>query len=135
MGTEKIVVNKMMINGTDKRLYSINLATGGVVNGLTPDGRAVVQRAREESIQYEQMYGIKTPMSVLVDRIAMGFQMKTIYASQRPIGTSIITAGWDNMAGQSLYMIEPSGACFQYYGCAAGRGKQMARNEIEKTKF
>lgn len=32
-------------------------------------------------------------------------------------------------------MIEPSGACFQYYGCASGRGKQMARNEIEKTKF
>ena len=32
-------------------------------------------------------------------------------------------------------MVEPSGACFQYYGCASGRGKQMARNEIEKTKF
>ena len=32
-------------------------------------------------------------------------------------------------------MIEPSGSCFQYYVCASGRGKQMARNEIEKTKF
>ena len=32
-------------------------------------------------------------------------------------------------------MTEPSGSMFQYYGCASGRGKQMARNEIEKIKF
>jgi 20S proteasome subunit alpha 7 len=34
-----------------------------------------------------------------------------------------------------LYMIEPSGAVFEYYGCAAGRGRQLARNEIEKRNF
>jgi 20S proteasome alpha/beta subunit len=39
----------MMIAGTDKRVYSINLHTGGVINGIIPDGRAIVQRAREES--------------------------------------------------------------------------------------
>ena len=32
-------------------------------------------------------------------------------------------------------MIEPSGACYEYYGCASGRGKQLARNDIEKTNF
>ena len=32
-------------------------------------------------------------------------------------------------------MIEPSGQCFQYYGCASGRGKQLARNEIERGNF
>ena len=32
-------------------------------------------------------------------------------------------------------MIEPSGASYEYYGCASGRGKQLARNEIEKTNF
>ena len=32
-------------------------------------------------------------------------------------------------------MIEPSGACYEYYGCASGRGKQLARNEIEKKNF
>ena len=48
LGTEKIVVSKMMLTGTDKRLYSINLNTGGVINGLIPDGRSIIQRAREE---------------------------------------------------------------------------------------
>lgn len=32
-------------------------------------------------------------------------------------------------------MVEPSGASYEYYGCASGRGKQLARNEIEKTNF
>ena len=39
------------------------------------------------------------------------------------------------MKGFQLYMVEPSGNCYQYYGCAQGRGKQLARNEIEKTNF
>ena len=58
LGTEKIVLNKMMINGTDKRVYSVNLTTGAVVNGLTPDGRSMVTRAREECSQYKNMFGI-----------------------------------------------------------------------------
>ena len=102
----------MMLDGTDKRLYSINLQTGGVINGLTPDGRSIIQRAREESTQYNSMFGIKVPGAVLADRIAMKFQMSTIYSSYRPIGTSLIMANHDNMKGLSLYMIEPSGACF-----------------------
>ena len=39
----------MMVAGTDKRLYSVNLNTGSIVNGLVPDGRAMVNRAREEA--------------------------------------------------------------------------------------
>lgn len=61
--------------------------------------------------------------------------MSTIYSSYRPIGTSLIFATHDSMKGFQLYMAEPSGSCYQYYGCASGRGKQMARNEIEKAKF
>ena len=89
----------MQINGTDKRLYSINLTAGGVINGLTPDGRSMVQRAREECGQYKNMYGIQMPGSVLADRMAMRFQMSTIYASYRPIGTSLIMANHDNLKG------------------------------------
>ena len=123
MGTEKIIVNKMMLPGCDKRLYSIDVNTGGVINGLVPDGRSVITRAREEATQYKGMFGIRIPGAVLADRMAMKFQMNTIYASQRPIGTSIIMCNHDAMKGYQLYMVEPSGTCYQYYGCASGRGK------------
>ena len=61
--------------------------------------------------------------------------MSTVYASYRPFGTSLIMAGHDHLKGTGLYMVEPSGTCYEYYGCASGRGKQMARNEIEKQNF
>lgn len=61
--------------------------------------------------------------------------MSTVYASYRPFGTSMIVAGHDSLKGLGLYMIEPSGSCYEYYGCASGRGKQLARNEIEKGNF
>eukprot|EP00352_Strombidinopsis_acuminata_P005842 CAMPEP_0176369504 /NCGR_PEP_ID=MMETSP0126-20121128/23334_1 /TAXON_ID=141414 ORGANISM="Strombidinopsis acuminatum, Strain SPMC142" /NCGR_SAMPLE_ID=MMETSP0126 /ASSEMBLY_ACC=CAM_ASM_000229 /LENGTH=250 /DNA_ID=CAMNT_0017728167 /DNA_START=31 /DNA_END=783 /DNA_ORIENTATION=- len=135
LGTEKIVVNKMMISGTDKRIYSVNKNVGCVVNGLTPDGKALMYRGREEAAQYENIYGIKMPGQVLANRVALKTQMNTIYASYRPYGTSVVLATWDHMKGRQLFMVEPSGNCYQYYGCASGRGKQLCRNEIEKANF
>lgn len=32
----------------------------------------------------------------------------------------------------SLHMVEPSGVSYEYYGAAAGRGRQPARTEMEK---
>mmetsp|Transcript_30549 Transcript_30549/g.40635 ORF Transcript_30549/g.40635 Transcript_30549/m.40635 type:complete len:200 (-) Transcript_30549:258-857(-) len=135
LGTEKIVINKMMISGTDKRVYSITKQVGSVVNGLTPDGRALMFRAREEAKQYHDNFGIKIPGSILAERVAGVCQMNTLYYGRRPYGASIIFATHDHLKGATLWMVEPSGSCYQYYGCAAGRGRQMARNEIEKGNF
>ena len=92
-------------------------------------------RAREEAKQYHDNYGIKIPGAILAERVAGVCQMNTLYYGRRPYGSSIIFAAHDNMKGATLWMVEPSGACYQYYGCAAGRGRQMARNEIEKGNF
>ena len=102
---------------------------------MIPDGKQLMYRAREEAVQYEKMFGIKIPGATLADRLGMKVQMNTVYASQRPYGTSVALATHDNIKGLGLFMIEPSGACYEYYGCASGRGKQLARNEIEKKNF
>lgn len=135
LGTEKVVLNKMMVAGTDKRVFSITTQSGCAVNGLTPDGKSLMHRAREEATQYEKMFGIRIPGNTLADRLGMKAQMNTVYASQRPYGTSLIMGTYDKIKGLGLFMIEPSGACYEYYGCASGRGKQLARNEIEKKNF
>ena len=92
-------------------------------------------RGREEAKQYLDNFGIKIPGQVIAERLANVAQMNTIYSYQRPYGSSIIIAAHDIMKGATLWMVEPSGACFQYYGCASGRGRQLARNEIEKGNF
>lgn len=135
LGTEKIVINKMMVSGTDKRAYSITKDVGCVFNGIVPDGRGLMYRGREEAKQYMDNFGIKIPSRVLADRIACYNQMHTMYSVYRPVGSTMIMACHDLMQGPTLWMVEPSGQCYQYHGCASGRGKQYCRNEIEKGFF
>ncbi len=113
----------MMVSGTDKRTYSVTKSIGSVFNGIAPDGRCVMFRARDECEQYEKNFGIKTPGAVLAERLSLFFHQKTMSNGQRPYGTSLILATHDLMRGPALWMIEPSGQMFQYYGCATGRGK------------
>ncbi len=71
LGTEKIVTNKMMVSGTDKRIYSVTKNSGTVFNGIIPDGRSMMQRARDECLQYEKQFGIKMPGAVLAERMSL----------------------------------------------------------------
>ena len=50
-----------MLSGTDKRIGNVTKEIGSVYNGLTPDGRALLYRGREEAAQYQQMFGVKIP--------------------------------------------------------------------------
>lgn len=85
-------------------------------------------------------------------------QAYTLYSSVRPFGITAIIAGWDSelalpvdgevgsgpsigpggkaedktYGGPGLYMIEPSGLYWGYYGAATGKGRQSAKAELEK---
>lgn len=88
-------------------------------------------------------------------------QAYTLYQSVRPFGITAIVGGWDSEAeagvdaqvgsgpsvgsggksagakqgGPYLYMIEPSGLYWGYYGAATGKGRQAAKAELEKLKL
>lgn len=88
-------------------------------------------------------------------------QAYTLYSSVRPFGITAIVGGWDSDAevgvdgqvgtgptvgsggkaqgvkegGPYLYMIEPSGLYWGYYGAATGKGRQSAKAELEKLKL
>ena len=94
-----------------------------------------MQKGRDEISQYEGLYAIKMPGKILASRLATNSHLKTVSMSFRPVGTTAIIASHDNINGAELYMIEPSGQCYQYYGCSSGRGKQICRNELEKLNF
>lgn len=88
-------------------------------------------------------------------------QAYTLYSSVRPFGITAIIAGWDaetdvdvdgivgkgpsvgsggrtqgvKQGGPYLYMIEPSGSYWGYYGAATGKGRQAAKAELEKLEL
>lgn len=70
-------------------------------------------------------------IQALADRLGLYVQAFTLYSSVRPFGISAILGGIDE-DGPALFMIEPSGVYWGYHGCAIGKGRQLAKTEIEK---
>ena len=134
LGTEKVILSEMSVPGTDRRIYTITKKIGMVVTGIIPDGRALVEEARSESASFQESYGFPIPGKVLAERLAQHMFNNTVYPVARPFGCTAIIAAFDDTKGPSLYSIDASGQCYGYFGCASGKGRQIARNEIEKLE-
>lgn len=78
-------------------------------------------------------YGTKIPPQTLAQRLSTYVHYFTLHGALRPFGTSTLVAAYDPGTKQhSLHMVEPSGVSYEYFGAAAGRGRQPARTEMEK---
>jgi 20S proteasome subunit alpha 7 len=125
---------------------------------MIPDGRHFIDRARDEARAWRDTF--KTPISTadLASRMGGYMQAYTLYQSVRPFGITAIIGGFDSTealpvdgevgsgpacgaggkvpgkthGGPFLYMIEPSGLYWGYYGAATGKGRQAAKAELEK---
>lgn len=133
LAVEKPIHNKMLLPSSSRRIHSVDTNSGLAITGFVSDGRQIIHRAREEASNYESTYGSKIPPAVLADRIAAYVHYFTLHGSLRPFGTTAILASYDaETATPSLHMIEPSGTSYQYFACAAGKGRQPAKTEMEK---
>ncbi|KAF2454804.1 nucleophile aminohydrolase [Lineolata rhizophorae] len=158
LALEKLVTSKLLKPGANKRIATVDRHMGVVSAGLLPDGRHFVSRARDEAAQWRRFYKGPIPTSALANRMGSYVQAYTLYSSVRPFGVTAIVAGWDSEAelpvdgqvgagpavgaggkkeggkqgGPFLYMIEPSGLYWGYYGAATGKGRQAAKTELEK---
>ena len=126
MGVEKTLLSKMLVPGTHRRVYAIDRHVGLSMAGLVADGRQLVNRAREEALNYKKNYGCSIPPHLLAERMGQFVHYYTLYGSIRPFGTAIMLAGYDRDTGKSsLYMVEPSGVTYVRYGrCKAAPDRQ-----------
>ncbi|KAL1992998.1 hypothetical protein VTN49DRAFT_3755 [Thermomyces lanuginosus] len=158
LAVEKLITTKLLKPGANKRIATVDRHIGIVSAGLVPDGRHFVLRARDEAASWRRIYKGPIPTSALANRLGGYVQAYTLYSSVRPFGVTSIIAGWDSEAelpvdgqvgdgpstggggkvegtkagGPGLYMIEPSGSYWGYYGAATGKGRQAAKAELEK---
>ena len=73
-------------------------------------------------------------LQALAERLSLYIQAYTLYSSVRPFGISTILGGVD-ADGPQLFLIEPSGAHFGYRACAVGKGRALAKTELEKLDY
>ncbi|KAJ2924973.1 hypothetical protein H1R20_g12146, partial [Candolleomyces eurysporus] len=131
---EKLVHSKLLVPHANRRIQTIDRHIGLATSGLLADGRHISNRARDEAANYRETYNSPPPLKAVADRLGLYVQAYTLYSSVRPFGISTILGAVDN-SGPSLYVIEPSGVFFGYNGAAVGKGRQLAKTELEKLKL
>ncbi|EWC43933.1 proteasome component C1 [Drechslerella stenobrocha 248] len=134
LACEKLITSKLLVPGSNKRISTIDRHLGIATSGLIPDGKHFINRARDESISWRRNFKESIPVASLADRMGSYAQAYTLYSSVRPFGVTAIIAGADD-DGPGLYMIEPSGLYWGYFGAATGKGRQAAKSEIEKLNL
>uniref|UniRef100_H3C3N4 Proteasome subunit alpha type n=1 Tax=Tetraodon nigroviridis TaxID=99883 RepID=H3C3N4_TETNG len=138
-GVEKLVLSKLYEEGSNKRIFNIDRQLISsllqAVAGLLADARSLADVAKEEASSFRSNYGYDIPLKHLADRVAMYVHAYTLYSAVRPFGCSFILGSFDKDDGPQLYMVDPSGISYGYWGCAIGKAKQAAKTEIEKLQM
>jgi len=135
LGVEKLILSKMLVKGSNKRIFNCDFHVGMALAGLAADARQLANHAREEAQNYRSFYGSAIPGTVLADRMAQHMHSYTLYSYMRPYGVSALFASFDEENGPQLHAIEPSGVCHRYFATASGKNKQGAKGELEKLDF
>eukprot|EP00891_Asterochloris_glomerata_P004683 jgi/Astpho2/4683/Aster-00244 len=131
LGVEKTIVSKMLVEGSNRRTYAVDIHAGVAAGGVSADGRQIVNRAMAEAQQYKNFYGEQIPGHVLADRVASYVHLFNLYWYLRPFGTSTLLAVYDEK-GPQLYLVEPSGVSARFFGTAVGKGRQGAKTDVER---
>jgi len=93
----------------------------------------IANQTNSTTITTYNRYGTKIPPTTLASRLSTYVHYFTLHGALRPFGASTLVAAYDQATKKhSLHMVEPSGVSYEYFGAAAGRGRQPARTEMEK---
>ncbi|KAL1918700.1 uncharacterized protein VTP21DRAFT_2722 [Calcarisporiella thermophila] len=134
LAVEKIVQSKLLVPGANRRIQNVDTHIGIATAGLLADGRHLINRARDEASSWRDIYRQPIPGKTIADRLGLYAQAYTLYSSVRPFGSVAIVGAMDS-EGPQLFMVEPSGVYWGYNGCATGKGRQVAKTEIEKLNL
>jgi len=134
LAVEKLIHSKLLVPEANRRIQTIDRHIGLATAGLLADGRHLSNRARDEAASYRDTYNSPPPLKAVADRLGLYVQAYTLYSSVRPFGISTILGAVDD-TGPALFVVEPSGVFFGYNGAAVGKGRQLAKTELEKLKL
>lgn len=124
--------SKFQDRNYSRKLFIIDENIGGVISGYVPDGRVLIDYARE-FCQYQRILYDEPPyVEVVARRIGNIKQGYTQQGGIRPFGVSIIFGGLDPDGTSVIFVTDPSGSCIKYSVAAIGSNTDVAIEFIDK---
>ncbi|EZG43763.1 proteasome subunit alpha type [Gregarina niphandrodes] len=90
LGSENWVLSPLAAPRT--RLFKLAAHACAIVTGSLPDGKNLIDHCREECAQYQRVWGVPIPGSILADRVGVYVHGFTAVWSTRPVGASLMIA-------------------------------------------
>uniref|UniRef100_A0A0N5AFD9 Proteasome subunit alpha type-3 n=1 Tax=Syphacia muris TaxID=451379 RepID=A0A0N5AFD9_9BILA len=131
---DKLAPSKLYMPDANPRMMNASEYVGCALAGVYPDCRALLDYAVGEALKYLKDYHTPMPIKKLASQIAEYVHIYTLGIS-RPFGGAVFLTAWDEKSGPQLFLIEPSGLCYEYKAWAIGKHRQAAKTEIEKLKL
>ncbi|KHN78091.1 Proteasome subunit alpha type-3 [Toxocara canis] len=131
---DKLIPSKLYVANANPRMANAGENVGVALAGVYPDCRALLDYAVGEALKYLRDYRTPMPIKKLAEQLAEYVHIFTLGIS-RPFGASVFLTAWDKKNGSKLFLIEPSGLCYEYKAWAIGKHRQAAKTEIEKLKL
>lgn len=88
LGAEKLMFSKLLVSGTHRRIYNVDHAIGMAICGKIPDGRHIMNYARNESNKFQKEFDIDIDGRTLSERLALYLNAYTLASSVRPFGST-----------------------------------------------
>ncbi|HIE37243.1 TPA: archaeal proteasome endopeptidase complex subunit alpha [Candidatus Geothermarchaeota archaeon] len=124
--------SKFQDKNYSRKLFIIDENIGGVISGYVPDGRVLIDYARE-FCQYQRILYDEPPyVEVVARRIGNIKQGYTQQGGIRPFGVSIIFGGLNPDGTPVIFVTDPSGSCIKYSVAAIGSNTDVAIEFIDK---
>lgn len=139
VATQRKVPDKLMKRDTITSLYAVDGLLGCCATGRAPDGKCLVQKARQEASDYRYKYGVSVPIETLAKRMGDLAQVRTQEAGMRPMGAALTFIGMDQEDGTGqwhpkVFKVDPAGYYVGYGACATGAKEVDAIAALEKRQ-
>ena len=97
-------------NGGVGKFFSIDHHVHCSACGLMYDAMALIQESQSIAAQYSKKFGTPIPVQRLVSQISEYKQQSTQFYGKRPLGASLVIAGYDKYQGFKLFTTTPGGS-------------------------
>ena len=129
---QKRVPDKLIDATSVSNIYKITPKIGCIMTGKYADGKAAIDRIRQEAFEFQFQNGFQIPAQHLAKRCADISQVFTQHARMRAFGVETILVAVDDEDGPQVFKIDPAGQFFGYKACASGVKMEAAQNFFEK---
>jgi proteasome alpha subunit len=129
---DKKRTSKLIASDSVEKILEIDDFILGTFSGFIPDGRVLIDYAREIAQNYRLQYGKQIDIELLVRDLSDIMQSYTRFGGVRPFAVSLIIGGIDKDKSPKIYSLDPSGIFYKYLAIAIGEGEDKIMPILEE---